>query len=420
LIRDLEDPSVLFSETVLDDPRRLYRQLRREAPVWRLPDGMTFLVCDPELIGEIAARSDEFSSNLVSLIRRGADGGVAVQDMLPYRDPNHVLAVADPPDHTRQRKILQSALSASRVARLEPFVRELTGNCLQAMLRDGRGDLVSGLAEIVPAATICRLLGLPIEETGKLIPQVISVGALLDGLVDDAGMLQAAEAAVKLSHYAAEHLERLTGVREDQRSPVFDALIKARERGEISTTEIVGILIQLFTAGTETTQSLIATTAELLARDPEEQSRLRARSESIPDALERVLRDDGPFQFHYRWTPSATTLAGAPIAAGSRLLLMWAAANQPLDATQEVQSADPRDSPRGGAEAGRPIAHLAFGRGIHFCIGAALARMEARVVIETLLSSTRLFQLDPNDLPRRRPSIMLRRHACLPVLLERD
>lgn len=423
LIRALEDPEVLFSESVLDDPRPLYRQLRREAPLWRLPDGVTFLVCDPELIGEIAARAEDFSSNLVSMIRRGADGGLVAQDMLPYRDPNHVLAVADPPDHTRQRKILQSTLSVSRVARLEPFVRELTDKCLQPMLRAGRGDVVSGVAEIVPAATICRLLGLPIEETGKLIPQVISVGALLDGLVDDDGMLQAAEAAVRLSEYAAAHLERQAGVAEDQRAGIFNAVIKAREQGEISTTEIVGILIQFFTAGTETTQSLIATTVERLARVPQEQTRLRENVDAIPAALEEVLRDDGPFQFHYRWTPAATTLAGTRIPAGSRLLLMWAAANQPPKTTDKARDADRGDSTRAISDAtsgtGRGSAHLAFGRGIHFCIGAALARMEARAVIETLLASTRSFTLDPSSPPRRRPSIMLRRHAYLPVLFER-
>ena len=386
LIRELEDPTVLFSHSVLDDPRPLYKRLRAGAPLWRLPDGTTFLVCAPELIGEIAGRVEDFSSNLVSMVRRGADGGVVEQDMLPYRDPNHVLAVADPPDHTRQRKILQPALSASRVARLEPFVRELAGNCLQQMLRDGRGDMVAGLAEFVPAAAICRLLGLPFDEAARLIPQVISVGALLDGLVDDPAVLHAAQAAVTLSEYAAEHLERQAGLAEDQRAQVFNALIKAREQGEITTTEIVGILIQFFTAGTETTQSLIATTVERLARDPREQTRLRENVEAIPAALEEVLRDDGPFQFHYRWTPEATELAGTRIPAGSRLLLMWAAANQPEDGARDSQNSDFRGRPNGlsdaDSRAGRPASHLAFGRGIHFCIGAALARMEARVVIE--------------------------------------
>lgn len=167
------------------------------------------------------------------------------------------------------------------------------------------------------------------------------------------------------------------------------------------------MLVQLFTAGTETTQSLTATTIGLLARDADLQASLRAAPDRIPDALEDVLRVDGPFQFHYRWTPHDTALGDTAIPAGSRVLLLWSAANQGADVQVGERAAGERVPP-----------HFAFGRGIHFCIGSALARLEARVMVEQLLARTTSFRLDPEHPPRRRPSIMLRRHASLPLLLD--
>jgi cytochrome P450 len=123
------------------------------------------------------------------------------------------------------------------------------------------------------------------------------------------------------------------------------------------------------------------------------------------------MRRDGPFQFHYRFTRSDTVLDGTPIPADSRVLLMWAAANRPdLDQTPDMD--------RGSADK-RRVPHYAFGRGLHFCIGAPLARLEARVVIERLLQRTPGLTLDAERPPARRPSISLRRHFTLPAVLAR-
>jgi cytochrome P450 len=146
----------------------------------------------------------------------------------------------------------------------------------------------------------------------------------------------------------------------------------------------------------------MATTIEILARDHDLQCQLRCEPERIPDTLEDVLRQDGPIQYHYRFTRSKAINGGTSIPANSRVLLMWAAANRPhLD--------DPE----------RRAPHYAFGRGLHFCIGAPLARLEARVVIEQLLRRTSEFSLDREAAPVRRPSISLRRHVSLPIRMLR-
>ena len=166
--------------------------------------------------------------------------------------------------------------------------------------------------------------------------------------------------------------------------------------------------MQLIAAGTETTSSLIATTIEMLARDEALQDSLRRQPDLIPETLEDILRSNGPFQFHYRYTRVDAVLGGTTIPANSRVLLMWAAANRP-DHAEPV-------SPVVEGGGSRRAPHYAFGRGLHFCIGAPLARLEAKVVIEQILRRTSRITLDEQG-PMRRPSISLRRHVVLPVRL---
>lgn len=398
---DLDDPRLLFRADVLADPRPLYAELRRRAPIWKLAGHDTFLVSDPALIRDAVARVDDFSSNIVSLVHRGGDGRATPFPLLPFGDPNHVLAVADPPEHTRHRKLLQAHLTPAAVADLEPAVRAEAHERIAAMVDAGRGDAVAELADPVPAAMICELLGLPTADVARLVPHVLAVGELLDGLADEAGMGRAAAAAIELGRYATSVLDEQRARPAAERSRVMAAVLDAIDDGSLTVDEAVGMLTQLFTAGTETTQSLTATAIEQLAFDADRQAALRADPTRIPDALEDILRDDGPFQFHYRWAPRDTTLGDTAIPASSRVLLLWSAANQSLG---------DEPSPRSGP-------HFAFGRGIHFCIGAALARLEARAMLEELLAATSSFELDPDRPAARRPSIMLRRHASLPLRL---
>lgn len=377
---DLDDPGLLFRDDVLADPRALYTELRRRAPLWKLAGQDTFLVSDPELIRDTVARTGDFSSNMVSMLHRNRDGDPATFPMLPFGDSNNVLAIADPPVHTRHRDLLRTHLTPAAVAGLEPAARTLTRDRLRSMVEAGRGDAVAQLADPVPTAMICELLGLPVRDADRLVPHVLAVGVLLDGLADEHGMTVAGHAATELAAYAAATLDGQRARPAADRSPLLDAVLAAIDAAEITVDEATGMLMQLFTAGTETTQSLTATTIELLARDPDRQAALRADPGSIPAALEEVLRVDGPFQFHYRWAPADTDLHGTRVPAGSLLLILWSAANQRID----------------DATTGRPEPHFAFGRGIHFCIGAALARLETRVMIEELLATTRSFRLDPD------------------------
>jgi cytochrome P450 len=405
---DLDDPTLLFREDVLADPRPLYDHLRRHAPVWRIPGQDSYLVSDPDLIRDAVGRTSEFSSNLVSLLYRDDDGCPVSYDMAPLGDPIHVLAVADPPVHAAHRKLLQPHLSPDAVRPLETPIARFADERLEPFVASQEGDAVAALTNPLPAQVVCLLLGLPDEDADRLVQLVWDVGLLLDGVTDRSGMDAAATAALELSEYVRSHLDvALDGPATDSQPGLLAVLARGVDGGLLSQQDALGMGLQLIAAGTETTSSLMATTIELLAQDAGLQARLRREPDLIPELLEEVLRGDGPFQFHYRFTTVDTVLGDTPIPAHSRVLLLWAAANR----TGFEDTATTTD----GSVAARRAPHYAFGRGLHFCIGAPLARLEARVVVEQLLQRTSNFSMAEAESPVRRPSISLRRHVTLPL-----
>jgi cytochrome P450 len=407
---DLSDASLLFRDDVLADPRPLYSQLRAKAPVWELPGTATFLVTSAELVNEAVTRVDDFSSNLTSLIYQGDDGCPCVFDMTPLGDATHVLATADPPTHTRHRKLLQPSLTPGCVAALQDDITAMVDELLAPMLRDGRGDIVATLADPLPMRVIARVIGLPLDESPRLVELVLDVDQILAGVSDEPGMARAAASAGEQTTYLGERLrlaiEAPSSVRDDTQLAL---LAGAVTRGEVTFDEAVGILVQLLGAGSETTTSLLGSAVRILASDPALQVRLRADVGLVPVFLEEVLRLDSPFRFHYRSVRHATHLGGVKIPAGARLLLMWGAAN--------LDEAGYDDPDRLDLDRPIPKSHLAFGRGIHFCIGAPLARLETTIATRRLLETTSEIRLDPDVQPRHHRDIFLRRLAQLGVIV---
>ncbi len=404
VVIDLDDPTLLLAPDVLEDPRAFYEVLLRDAPVWQVPGQDTFVVSSPSLVREAVARTEDFSSNLVSVVHDGGHGSLVPFDVLPYGDPSHVIATADPPAHTRQRKVLQPHLSPSAVGAHEPMIAGVVEAQLAQLLSSRRPDAVTAFADPIPGTVICHVLGLPVIDATHLVGLVGTIGLLLDGVTDDSGMGRAAEAALETMVYAQDRLDATRAQPPAERLGLLGVIADAIDTGDLRPAEGAGVVVLLINAGTETTASLIATTIRTLAEDPDLQTELRRHPDLVADALEAILRDDGPFQFHYRHAPADTTLGDTKIPSGSRLMLMWAAANT-------ATTGPP-------AEGDRLPPHFAFGRGLHFCIGAPLARLEARIAIEQLLAATASIALDADHPPVRRHSILIRRHAALPLTIE--
>ncbi len=404
----LPDGSALFAPAHLDDPYSLYDRLRRDAPVYRVPGTDFHLVSSWELVAEAAARTTDFSANLTAVLLRypGAppvafemDGGTAV----------HVLATADDPSHGIQRKLVSGVL-AGRVRGLGPAVADLVDRLWSEYARGGRIDWAADMADRLPMALVATLIGLPDEDVPQLLAWAYDSTEMIGGVVAEDRLPKLVRSATELAGYLFEQVRRAKDGTTGEGPPrdLLDALARACRSGELTEDVAALILIQLVGAGGESTAGLIASAGRILASRTDIQSMLRERPQLIPAFLDEVLRLESPFRGHYRHVVADTRLGAVDLPAGSHLLLLWGAANR-----------DPAVFPDPGAfDLHRPNgkSHMAFGRGIHFCVGSALAKLEARTAIAALLDRTTAIALDGR--PERVPGILVRRHRSLPLRLE--
>jgi cytochrome P450 len=203
--------------------------------------------------------------------------------------------------------------------------------------------------------------------------------------------------------------EQLAQAIEEPGDDLLGAVARGARDGVFSDAEANSILLTLLSAGGESTTSLLGNAVRVLAEQPDLQRHLRENQEQIPTFVEEALRLEPPFRYHMRSVPEDTAIGGVDIPAGSAVLLLWGSANHD-DA--EFERPDEVDLARSA-----PRHHLSFGRGIHHCVGAPLARVEARNVLSVLLERTSSISLDPDRAPRWVNSLMVRRHEQLPVRL---
>jgi cytochrome P450 len=393
-----------FAPETVEDPYPFYAALRREAPVYRVPRADYFAVSRYEDC-RAAALDPRISSNLIAAVF--GENTQPASDETPR--PVDVLAIADEPAHARQRKLANKAFSLRRVQALEPAVRDLCAELLAPLRRAGGGDFVAAMADELPVQLVCMLVGFPRADRAQLQRWAMDGSALLAELNAPEELARLGKSVLELNRYLAARFA------EAQQAPgddVLGDLVRAtREDVEFLTRdEVVAILLQLLAAGSESTNALLGSAVWLLCAHPDVQRRLRAEPAAIPAFVEEVARLESPFQGHFRVAREDVLLAGEKIPAGARLKLLWASANR-----DERQFSEPA-----ALRIDRPElkTHMAFGFGIHHCIGAALARLEVRVALETLLSSSRAVRLAPGEQVRHVPSLMMRRIGRLRIELD--
>lgn len=293
--------------------------------------------------------------------------GILVEEIGRTYDSPPTMMHTDPPAHTRYRSLVQPAFRPSVTRSLEPAVRALTADLLDALPTGEPVDIVDALAVPLPIRVIAAVLGLPPGEEKRLWRWS---EAAIPGATDwpeDEKMALLTEMTVELLGLAAAR-------RDDPRDDVVSMLAA---NPDLSSDELGMFLIQLLVAGNETTRHAISGGVLALAENPDQWERLRADRALVPTAVEEVLRWTTPVTSFLRTATTDTEVGGTPVAEGEPLLLLYASAN--------------RDEAAFGPTAGRfdvgrsPNHHLAFGFGPHFCLGAALARLELAVVLEGLL-----------------------------------
>jgi cytochrome P450 len=306
------------------------------------------------------------------------------------------LATADDPTHAVHRKILLPHLSAKRVRVIEEFASELAQRLWDDNLHKGQIEWMAAMANRLPMMVVAKLLGLPAGDVDKLIQLGFATTTLLDGVVSQAQIEAAGAAAFELANYVMEHFAKADGSGEDGLIPDMAARYAS---GEVDQPVAMGIMLTLFSAAGESTASLLGSAAWVLAERPEIQKQLRDNPELLNAFIEEALRYEAPFRGHYRHVWRDTTLGGVDVPANSHLLLMWGAANRDpahFEAPEEFRL------DRAGAKG-----HVTFGKGVHFCVGAALARLEAQIVLRTLLERTSW--IEATDIGEWLPSILVRR-----------
>ena len=404
----------LFDPAVVEDPYGYFAELRDRDPVHLVEGTGTFLVTRMDLIHHVVGDTATFSSNSNAFLAMGANGHPSLLDALgdapaPDIDGMEIIATADPPVHSRQRKVLTGLFSRRSIESRAEEVRALVDDILDPFIDAGRVEWMADVAEDIPAVMIARLLGVPDSATTFLKETGFATVEQIGGFATEDRRGELRDLMTRLGPLGEEY-ERVRSGGDVAPDTVLAMCVAAIEAGDLDDLEAIATLMLLVSAGTESTTSMLGTGARILADDRVLQDRLRADPDLIPNFVEEVCRLDPPFRGHYRRATVDTTLGGTSIPAGSRLVLVWPAANR-----DERAFEDPLDL---RLDRSAPRHHVGFGWGIHLCLGAPLARLEGRVTFERLLARTRHVAPDGGGELRHHQSLMIRRLLELPLRLE--
>jgi cytochrome P450 len=390
-----------MSPAVIADPYPYYHCLRTQDPVHRSPLG--FFVASRHADVSLALRDRRFGKDFVGRMTRRF--GPQVMEEPVYRSMSHWMLQLDPPDHTRLRGLVVKAFTARRVEEMRPRIQQIVDQAIDRVEGQGRMDLIADFAFRLPVIVICEMLGIPKDDRPMFFHGARASGRLLDPVplsrqeIDDANAGNLA---------STEYFHSLFELR--RREPGDDLtthLVQAEEEGsKLTNEELTANIILLFGAGHETTVNLIGNGLLALHRNPDQLRLLKADPALVPNAVEELLRYDSSVQMTGRTTLEDVELGGVPIARGESVLCLLGAANR-----DPAVYADPDR-----LDVTRPnIRPMSFGGGIHFCLGAQLARIEAEVAISTLLRRLPDLRIDDVARPDWRQTFVLRGLNRLPA-----
>lgn len=317
----------------------------------------------------------------------------------------------EPPEHTRLRRLISSAFARGHVERLRPWVEDLAGRMVDELIERSGGtqpvDLLSGMAEHLPVAVIAELLGVPEADRHLLRPWSNAIVKMYEygrtTEIEDGAERAAAEFVAYLRELAAERRKNLG---EDLVSHLVS--VRDTDGDKLTEDELVTTCILLLNAGHEATVNVSGNGTLALLRNPDQLARLRADRSLLPGAIEELIRYDSPLQLFERTATTDVEIGGITVEEGQKIAALLGAANR-----DPAVFTDPDTLDVGRTE----NAHITFGAGIHFCIGAPLARVELQASFGALLDRTTTFELGGE--PQRRPEFVIRGLEDLPVVLGR-
>ena len=399
-----QDPSLSLYQRldpeVLANPYPLYRRLQTEDPVhW-----------DPYLHAWVLTRY----ADVVTALQRFSATRMPTPEQLTSVGLSELNPVAqvlvrqmifmDPPAHTRLRALCAAAFTPARAAALRSHIQEITDSLIDAVLPKGRMDVISDLADVLPATVTAELMGVPVADRDQLKTWSKDFSEILGNFQHNPE--RAAHTLKIVEGMTAYYRDRIREQERDPRDGVVHALMTAEIDGDrLSENEIIANCIITMTGGQETTTNLIGNGLLSLLRNPEELARLQASPSLVPSAVEELLRYESPIQHTGRLAPADTELGGKLIRKRHAVISVIGAANRdperfPHPDRLDITRTDNR--------------HLAFGWAGHYCFGAPLARVEGQIAFSTILQRLRNIALEPAPL-RWRNNMGFRGLESLPV-----
>ena len=393
---------------VLKCPHQYNARMRSEAPIYRCPHTGMFFVFDYDTIRRIAGDPETFSNKFGGAMRVSGDVDPRLVEIRNTGYPAvDTMLTEDPPVHRRYRGLVNQAFTARRVATLEGDIENIANALIDVFVDAGRVELVSAFCGPLPLTVIADQLGVPRTDLPLFNAWSDAFVAQLSRMATPDEELAAAKLIVQFQHYFAAKLDER---RRDKRDDIISDIVHARLEGErpLDTAESLSIIQQLLVAGNETTTSAIAEGVLLLIQHPEQLAKLRADPTLVPNLVEEVLRLSTPTANMWRVCTKDTEVNGTRIPAGSLIQLRYASADRDERVFDSPQAFDvTRRNAR---------ANVAFGYGVHMCIGASLARKEMEVAFRVLLERLGDVALDcPEGDLVYPPNVLLRGLAALPI-----
>jgi cytochrome P450 len=399
----------LFDPQVIEDPFDWYQQALARGPLAKAGGGTVQLVLSHEMVSAAAGRPGDFSSDFGAMMAGARPDDPEIAAIVAQGWPQvDTMLTADPPVHTRFRKLVNLAFSMPRVEAMEADIRAIVRDLLDGFEGRDSVELVHDFAVPLPVTVIAGQIGMGRDDVGRVKRWSDAFADRLGGMASREREIECAREIVEFQHVLKARIDE----RRDGQGPndLLGAIVNARAEGAASLddAEILSVVQQLMVAGNETTTSTIAGGLLLLIRNPDQLAKVRADRRLIPNMVEEMLRLLSPVAGLWRITRHDTELAGETIAAGSMVMLRFAAANRDPAVFPEPDRFD--------VERKNARSHLAFGRGIHMCVGNMLSRKELAVAFDEMITRYASFELPEglNDF-RHAPNKLLRGLSALHV-----
>jgi cytochrome P450 len=384
-----------FLPELRENPYPLYSKLRAHDPIHRSPLGMWFIsrYADADALLRDRRLGRDFSRFLDAQIGHG-----------PLRALfDGMMLYADPPDHTRLRGLVARAFTSSVVASMQPTIQQIVDALLDARARDGRIDVIEHLAYPLPVLVICQMLGIPTADRDWFQHWSRDLGAALDYVLTPEVVARGDGAAQDSTIYLRALIRERRQARGDD---LLSKLIQAEDHGSrLTEMEIISTCMLLFGAGHETTMGLIGNAVLALLRHPDQLHALRTDPSLMTAAIDEFLRFDTPVQMTGRIARQDVTVGATTIPEGDVVVILLGAANRDPARFERPDDLDVRRS---------NSAPLSFGGGVHYCLGAPLARVEAQIALATLIRRCTDLRLE-SSVPEWRDTVVLRGLRSLPL-----